>query len=583
MRSTLWYGGTMRSTLAPFAAVGFAALVACGSPASRSSESVGEQQATDVDSNDALFTQGGGCYPPLLTAQGIDLLAAVDPEWAPVVNGAIPFSDPVLVHGTVIASQVTREDFPSTHVTFDQNTFLHLDPSDAGFLATGNALLGDNPVEVNALEMEWETGFYPAWAWAGEGDRVVALGRWIFDCGHPDPTRLGTCTDTGAPCLSAADCGLPITDPTICRGAVVNYRSELHPPQAVAVVRAGRGAVLHEGDAAVPATRADVYISGEGGGAGDLCVVTHVEPVEALLVVNCFPLSLPLALIPLAEGAPAPLNSRDFDFDVPLPLNFRGFVPAWRVIPHDTPTAHGVAIPATFDIAAYPLGPSPHLHVTVHMTASPDGSAPTGFAATILAGWERPRAPELAHMCVSVESVQVRDPLKPETFGILPPRGWKLQVAVNGEWQELGPALAQVDAQSAGVTFPVDAVFEQWLLPHGDLRIQAQGGSRTCADDILNQSLGTDLLRFGQNPLIVQACIATREEPDPGRVDVTFSAPSFGVGQLEIPSRGGDATACAMSGAPCSKDADCGAGDRCVGVGAYSMSVRIARQSDPCR
>src|ERR1700682_790818 len=183
-----------------------------------------------VDSNSAFSANGGGCY--LLPVRGPadpNGLQAVNPEWAPVVHGTSPQSAPVLAHGIARESHVSKEDFPAGHVTFDQNTELELDPADRGLLATGNG-----PPNTATLELEWETGSYPAWAWAGVGDRVVVLGRWIFDCGHPDPIP-GACHGTSALCVTDLDCAAG----TPCEGTKFNYRSELHPPPATAVVRSG--------------------------------------------------------------------------------------------------------------------------------------------------------------------------------------------------------------------------------------------------------------------------------------------------------------------------------------------------------
>src|SRR5256885_681805 len=106
------------------------------------------------------------------------MLVLVDPEWAPLLNGMSVASTPITVHGTVQGMHGdTSGDFPATHVRADVNHFVVLDPADVDRLATGN--------DDGELHFEWEAGTYPAWAWAGAGDRVVGIGRWIFDCGHP--------------------------------------------------------------------------------------------------------------------------------------------------------------------------------------------------------------------------------------------------------------------------------------------------------------------------------------------------------------------------------------------------------------
>src|SRR5437867_189854 len=230
----------------------------------------------------------------------------------------------------------TSGDFPSTHLRADVNHFVLLDPEDSDRLATGN--------DDGLIHFEWEAGVYPAWAWAGSGDRVVGLGRWIFDCGHPGAVP-GNCSATmSQQCVIDSDCPSGET----CVGAHFNYSAEMHPPQATAAIRLGRGAVLltRAGAPAVPATRADIYVSPDAGGAGDRCIVTHRANAADLLSVECFPLAQPVA----AQGPVVPLNAQDFHFDVPLPPRPSGGVPKARLVTYPAPTSTWVptrAAPAT--------------------------------------------------------------------------------------------------------------------------------------------------------------------------------------------------------------------------------------------
>ena len=131
-----------------------------------------------VNSDLAAAPLGGGCYPTGIHPAVLDMLVLINPEWAPIVSGQTVDSTPVLVHGVVQGMHGdTSGDFPSTHLRADVNHFVLLDPEDSDRLATGN--------DDGLIHFEWEAGVYPAWAWAGSGDRVVGLGRWIFDCGHP--------------------------------------------------------------------------------------------------------------------------------------------------------------------------------------------------------------------------------------------------------------------------------------------------------------------------------------------------------------------------------------------------------------
>src|SRR3989454_2938665 len=158
--------------------------------------------AVPIDSDLGASSLGGGCYPTGINPALTDMLVLVNPEWAPIVNGTMVASTPVLIHSTVQGMHGdTSGDFPATHLRADVNHFVLLDASDADRLATGN---GDGLIHT-----EWEAGVYPAWAWTGTGDRVVALGRWIFDCGHPGATAGRCSVSTAQPCVLDGDCRPP--------------------------------------------------------------------------------------------------------------------------------------------------------------------------------------------------------------------------------------------------------------------------------------------------------------------------------------------------------------------------------------
>jgi hypothetical protein len=316
----------------------------------------------------------GGCYPAGIPAcDPTSELPKVNPEWQPVgpmidLGGGVaadpsvpPASAPVSISGTVELSKInTGGDFPGSHIGDDQNTFILLD--DTNRLATGNLSTSYNcPGEnCNRIEMELEINKYPLFAWAGEGDRTMAVGRWIFDCGHPDPDKghcsasssksctqdsdcsegtdevclsnlctrqcigdadcdpagtcsggtnpgqschvdcdcgtggtcvgaatcvggVGTCSGSGARCIIDSECPAGQT----CNGVNFNARTELHPPQAVVVLRQNK--FIPAGGKAIPATRADVYLSNDGGGAGDACIVTHLDNAASVLSTkSCF-------------------------------------------------------------------------------------------------------------------------------------------------------------------------------------------------------------------------------------------------------------------------------------------------------
>src|SRR5215472_9315616 len=244
---------------------------------------VGTAKAQFIDSNLAVSptTQmgGGGCYPVSIAPALLDMLTLLNPEWAAIDVGSHspPFSDPITVHGTVHLAKINESgDFPSDHVTDDQNTFATLDASDQGLVATGN--VGPHGVEAGQMELEWEISSYPLFAWAGTGDRYTGVGRWIWDCGHPDPDPVGNCsTSVLQQCAIDSDCA---EASTICPACVAgetcvnvtfNYHSELHPPQAVAITRTHGYRSSKKVHFGKRATRTDVWINPDGGGAGDLC------------------------------------------------------------------------------------------------------------------------------------------------------------------------------------------------------------------------------------------------------------------------------------------------------------------------
>jgi hypothetical protein len=543
--------------------------------------------ATPVDSDLAFALNGGGCYPTGSIGVVTDMLVLIDPEWSPVVNGMVVSSAPVVVRGLIMGGHGDLGgDFPSTHVRSDQNTFVRLDDADAGFYATGN------PEE---LALEWEAGAFPDWAWGSPGDHVTALGRWIFDCGHPGASG-GHCSvsdDTG--CVLDSDCrppNCPECDPTeTCVGVQFGYSSEMHPPYASAVVREGRGGIVStEPDAnGVPATRADVFVSTYGGGAGDACILTHHDNALDLLSTECFPLSQPVAT--------AVINSRDFTFDVPLPPQPDGGRPAWRVEERPAPGGVGAAL----DVQAVLDAPTPKLAVTVRLTQPTDQGLPTGYAATLFAGWDNDPTP-LTHVRLTVDAAVIHNALQPVTpsvtkncsgnqtacstdadcpsgetcLGAGPIKRWRLQAAVNGEWRELS-GLESVDT---GDVISQALVFDQYLPADGEIHLIANGVSEECISAYFGKSLASDLVVLGFAKGLL--CLATTPK-SAGEVDARYAAPDFGGGsgimEYETSSTGGEGGTCsATTSQLCLIDADCPALEQCNTTGgAFALRYRIER------
>ena len=146
------------------------------------------------------------------------------PSWAPVAD-----EGPRTVEGILAESRISGTDFPFRpwHETYDWNFFLRADPQYTYLVGKANSTDDDGTL----FELEWETKGVPSWAWAVRGSRLWAVGRWIYDCGHPGPS---------------------------------GHHTELHPLKAVASFR--RDGLELPGNAGVTrTTRAAVLIGPEGG------------------------------------------------------------------------------------------------------------------------------------------------------------------------------------------------------------------------------------------------------------------------------------------------------------------------------
>ena len=466
------------------------------------------------------------------------------------------------------------------------NHFVLLDAADADRLATGNDDL--------QLHFEWEAGFYPAWAWAGTGDRIVGMGRWIFDCGHPG-AQPGNCSvTTSAQCVIDSDCSSPTCstcgDMETCVGAHFGYSAELHPPQATAAIRSGRGGVVSSRvPTPVPATKADIYVSSYAGGAGDGCILNHLPDPLNLLGVQCFPLVQPVA----------PINAQDFEFDLPMPPRPAGGRPRWRIIPLPAPggTAPRVRVHRKL------RDPQPHLRVVVRMTRRVHHMLPTGYAGTIVAGWLNDPTP-LTHVRVTVNglvvnnALQLATPVAPKTcsshtdqpcdtaaecpsgescLGVGPVKSWVMQAAINGEWQEL----TGLDTVNTSDVVPQALVYDQYLPATGAVHLEATGAAHECVDTLYGKSLGTDLGAIGFTKGLM--CLNATAYP-PGTLDLTYPGPDFGAGgggsmDYETVSSGGQGGHCSTTtGLVCVVNEDCPSPESCVTTGgAFSLRYRIER------
>jgi hypothetical protein len=202
--------------------------------------------------------------------------------------------------GDQAPAEVAEEDIPWNHYTHDFTVRVAPDMKYQHLLSSW--VNTDGTVGVHTeMEVEWDSaslmedgegfqrtwGAVPEFVWPAVHDRIWVSGRWIFDCGHPSSSDV----------------------------AHVQFSTEIHPPRALVTFRLNHPAldsfpvprtsapnfsfpqsylpvtgcpvgslcgpatllqgVPNSGPTNVPVTEADIFVSGNGGGANDLCQLTH--------------------------------------------------------------------------------------------------------------------------------------------------------------------------------------------------------------------------------------------------------------------------------------------------------------------
>lgn len=321
---------------------------------------------------------------------GWEMAASADGEFGArrlegeVVIGHPPHGDNTLNHHT--------EDFNFFVVPDDHNPLASDPNGDYSYLlAQGNFQTGE-PKEHGRIEVEneygalpWndaaDSGYYgiPPWVWPNTGDRAIVEGYWIYDCGHNDP----------------------------------GFRSEIHPAWMVVALRnmmqssMARGsnregwvAPLHSDDASYsPVTKADVWISSYGG-----------EAVEDSLD----------EFGPNGEDWWQPVNSRDYDFNIPAPPKPAGLpADAQPVIQIQEPPGDywrpPGAVGPSFDqsnMSTFERNGRTFVHVHIPFMTVSDAVYML-FAKTIIIGWDVP-APDTLHLRITVNRWNVFDDLETE-------------------------------------------------------------------------------------------------------------------------------------------------------------------------
>jgi hypothetical protein len=328
---------------------------------------------------------------------GPNPLLKISPEWVSVEASDLPRA----VEGLVRASHIATGDLPTAHVSHDWNADLLLDPAYNHFNSDANERVPPTVDGEQRMEVEWESKFFPPPFWPAPGDRAWMLGRWIFDCGHPP------------------------------------YRTEIHPPRAVAFTRPEP--IIFPGDTRPSQSNlTHVYIHGRGG--------YYQRRVE----------------------------DRNYDFDVPLPPR-----------PAQPSTLRTTVLSLPFGgpsptLALVSNSEPPRLHVSYRLAGVPDPTNTRQFGAVFAAAWQttaiNPNEPSYRLLRVTFDSIKINTDHDPLPFDS---GEWRLWLRARGEWFEVG-GLSDVND---GDTVAINRSVELIVPDNGTFEIQTSGWENDCDGD----------------------------------------------------------------------------------------------------
>jgi hypothetical protein len=270
-------------------------------------------------------------------------------------------------YGWVRYSHPSTGDLPFDHDWHDANFYVDYDipygdqadikniNSDANYTANANfldygpkeVLHGPFPVPGQRLsEVEWDSSHFPETFWPTAGDRFWMMGRYIWDCGHPDPP---------------------------------GYHTEIHPPTAVAFTRYAKD-ITGEAAPNTLTCQTRVYIHGKSG-------IKHYDR---------FPLPDPAKF----DNYDSPVATRNYDFKIDLPLNNS---------PNREPFAKLVDLPYGGPAPVFDLT-EPGTVKVHYPLALGDPSPDRKFGAVIVSGWKTPvpDSPGFTKVKVEVEKIVIR-------------------------------------------------------------------------------------------------------------------------------------------------------------------------------
>lgn len=373
------------------------------------------------------------------------------PSWVSVE----PSDAPQIAEGLVKVSHVSRMDMPAYHTSHDQNFDVALDPAYAGLYSDADVSEAESEAGESReeMEMEWEINYFPPEFWPVAGDRVWMMGRWIFDCGHPP------------------------------------YRTEIHPPRAVAFTRPEP--IFFAGDTRPSlASMTSIYVHGLGG------------------------------------YYRSPVANRTYEFDVILPP--RPSVNA-SLRTQVLATPFGGPVPIL-----KPLPGQNKVHVIYPLDLK-DPDPRRKFAAILACGWHEPVASQTFRTLeVTVDSIQIHHSHDPDAGE------WRLFLRVGSHWFEV-PGLDQVQP---GDQLPIQRRFELTVPEQGSLSLGSSGWESDC-DSVFRVRDDQIAQRLSPLDLPIESLKCQLDENDGlGSFSARFDASSqFGIGMHHQDStRRGDPT-----------------------------------------
>jgi hypothetical protein len=310
------------------------------SPADASKPNLCETTVAGAGAAPALFAgtdphwvrTNGSADPnsPFTEAQGQILPDRAGPG-DQIYRSDLPSTDPNMTHNHNMGPWVTYEDTAFDHYSLDINAYVTLDSAYRNLLGTGNFDSLD-PAEYGILEIEWERGGVPLYAFPSPGDRITVWGTHIFDCGHPD--GAGYRTEIHPPVgwvlfRDTASSGDHNNLPSAA-GAPANKESQApwvwyeNTGQAGGD-RPGIGATLPDTglvNTPVQSTVADAFFSSFGGNVSpnlNGCKDNGIFTLAALAPAFDAPCSSPSTAISGSEDWMQPLLNQDYSFFVPAP------------------------------------------------------------------------------------------------------------------------------------------------------------------------------------------------------------------------------------------------------------------------